>query len=394
MTSKSSALTMAVAVLTLVASPALAQRGGRGGGMQRGGGAGGGYNRGNYGGGSAGGYNRGNYGGGTGGSYNRGSNYEGAGSYNRGEPTGGFTGGATGANTRENPTMGAYGGAGAGAYGRPATPTAYNTAGRYGTAGYDAGRYAAAGYDAGRYGAGAYGARPYGTYYAGDAALYDQRNAIVARGGYPYYNPAMYGGYAGAWAPTNMMGSSMYANPGYGALAGMMGMGGQPTPYNYGSNVVSQPNGVYVNGDNVGTPQQYAAQASQLAATGNAPPSQDSQWQPLGVFAMAEGGQPNPLGIVVLAVNAQGVLRGNFHDMTNNAVSPISGAVDPKTQRAAWTVGGKKAPVYEAGIANLTQDQTTMLAHTAEGQQQQFSLLRLPEPPQGGAGNAPSAGGQ
>jgi hypothetical protein len=64
--------------------------------------------------------------------------------------------------------------------------------------------------------------------------------------------------------------------------------------------------------------------------------------------------------------------------------SPIAGAVDPKTQRAAWTVGGDKTPVFEAGIANLTGDQTTMLVHTADGRQHQFSLMRLQEQSQSG----------
>jgi len=201
----------------------------------------------------------------------------------------------------------------------------------------------------------------------------------------------MYGGYANAWPPTNMTNPSLYANPGYGAVAGQLGMGQQPAPYDYGGNVVAQPNAVYVNGDNAGTPQQYAAQASQIAASGNAQPDPNAQWQPLGVFAMAEGGQTNSVAVVQLAVNPQGVLRGNFHNTSNDSVAPIAGAVDSKTQRAAWTVGGEKTPIFEAGIANLTRDQTTMLMHTADGQQQQFTLVRLPEQPQaGGPGNRPA----
>jgi hypothetical protein len=54
--------------------------------------------------------------------------------------------------------------------------------------------------------------------------------------------------------------------------------------------------------------------------------------------------------------------------------------VDKKTQRAAWTIGNDQTPVYEAGIGNLTQDQTPMLVHTADGQTRQVSLIRLPQP--------------
>jgi hypothetical protein len=234
-----------------------------------------------------------------------------------------------------------------------------------------------------------YAARPYGTYYAGNTALVAQRNAVVAGAhAYPSYNPAMYAGYAGAWQPTNLMSPSLYANPGYGAVSGMMGMPAQPVPYDYGGNVVAQPNAVYVNGDPAGTPQQYAAQAGQIAAAGTAQPDPNDQWLPLGVFAMAEAGQTQPNDLFQLAINKQGVIRGNYHNVQTNETTPLAGSVDRNTQRAAWTIGGDKLPVYEAGIANLTTDQTTMLMHTPDGQQRQYTLVRLPEPEQGGLGGS------
>ena len=54
--------------------------------------------------------------------------------------------------------------------------------------------------------------------------------------------------------------------------------------------------------------------------------------------------------------------------------------MDRKTQRAAWTVGGRKAPVYEAGIANLTKDETTMLVHFSKDKSQQMTLVRIETP--------------
>jgi hypothetical protein len=232
---------------------------------------------------------------------------------------------------------------------------------------------------------GAYGAaRPYGTYYHGDTALAVQHNTVVAgAGAYPAYSPAMFGAYPGAWSATNMASGSLYSNPGYGAVAGQLGMGQQPVPYNYGSNVVAQPGAMYVNGDNVGTPQQYADQASQIAATGNAAPDPSTRWQPLGVFAMVDSGQTTSDDIFQLAVNAQGVLRGNYNNLKDNSVVPVAGAVDPKAQRAAWTIGGDQTPIYEAGIANLTTDKATMLIHSGADQPRQFTLIRLPEPQPG-----------
>jgi hypothetical protein len=302
--------------------------------------------------------------------------------------------GAAAANRSNQPSLNNPAAAGAAAANRSNQPTLNNPAA--------AGAAAANRYDAnnsylnhpaavGAY-AGANAANNrYGTYYAGDAALAAQRNTVVAgTAGYPNYNAGMYAGYPNAWPATNMTNPSLYANPGYGAVAGQTGMAPQPAPYDYGGNVVTQPNAVYVNGDNVGTPQQYASQASQIAATGNAPPDPNAQWQPLGVYAMAEGGQSSPSAVIQLAVNARGALRGNFHNTADNSIAPIAGAVDPKTQRAAWTVGGQQSPVFEAGIANLTQDQTTMLVHTADGQPQQLNLFRLQDPSAaGGPGNAP-----
>jgi len=51
----------------------------------------------------------------------------------------------------------------------------------------------------------------------------------------------MYAGYPGSWAPGNMASASLYNNPGYGATAGQLGLNAQPAAYDYGSNVVVQP---------------------------------------------------------------------------------------------------------------------------------------------------------
>jgi hypothetical protein len=192
-----------------------------------------------------------------------------------------------------------------------------------------------------------------------------------------------------------MASASLYSNPGYGTLATSMGMPAQPATYDYGANVVAQPSGVYVNGEPAGSPQEYAAQAGQIAAAGAAQPDPNAVWQPLGVFAMVADPQAQPTDLFQLAVNAQGQIRGNYHNVQSNETTPLSGSVDAKTQRAAWTIGGDQLPVYEAGIANLTQDQTAMLLHTPDGQQKQFTLVRLPDPQaQAAPAPAPGAPGQ
>ena len=81
-----------------------------------------------------------------------------------------------------------------------------------------------------------------------------------------------------------------------------------------------------------------------------------------------------------LAVNKDGVIRGNYYNAIADTTEPVYGSVDKKTQRAAWTVGERKTPVYEAGIANLTKDETTMLVHFAKDNSQQFTLVRIQQP--------------
>ena len=57
--------------------------------------------------------------------------------------------------------------------------------------------------------------------------------------------------------------------------------------------------------------------------------------------------------------------------------SPVYGAVDKKTQLAAWTIGDKKEPVFEAGIVNLTKDETPVLVHFGADKTQQCLLVRM-----------------
>jgi hypothetical protein len=190
-----------------------------------------------------------------------------------------------------------------------------------------------------------------------------------------------------------MMSSSVYTNPGYGATAGQLGLAAQPTAYDYGSNVVVQPDTVYVNGDSVGTPQRYADQASQIAGNGqSAQPGQATRWLPLGVFAVVEGNATSSDDVFQLAVSPEGVIRGNFNNVKTRQVDRISGSVDRTSQRAAWTIGNDKMPVYDAGIANLTKNSTPILIHLDGGQTNQLTLVRLQPPQQASpSGDRPSA---
>jgi len=106
----------------------------------------------------------------------------------------------------------------------------------------------------------------------------------------------------------------------------------------------------------------------------------DTNWTPLGVFAVCDGEATTSDDIFQLAVSPDGVIRGNYHNQRNDDVETITGSVDKSTQRAAWTIGDDQTPVYEAGLVNLTKDATPALVHNGDGQTNQITLVRLQEP--------------
>ena len=92
---------------------------------------------------------------------------------------------------------------------------------------------------------------------------------------------------------------------------------------------------------------------------------------------MIQGEQVNGNDLFQLAVNKAGVIRGNYYNALSDTTLPVYGSVDKKTQRAAWTVGDRKEPIFEAGIANLTRPETTMLVHFGKERTQQWNLVRI-----------------
>ena len=122
-------------------------------------------------------------------------------------------------------------------------------------------------------------------------------------------------------------------------------------------------------------------QASDLAAAGQAAkPAEKDEWQSLGVFAIVQGDEKEANNIFQIAIKKDGVIRGNYYNGLTNTTVPISGSVDKKTQRAAWIVGNKNDTVYETGVGNLSQPETSILVHFGKDRTQQWTLVRL-EPP-------------
>ncbi len=169
-----------------------------------------------------------------------------------------------------------------------------------------------------------------------------------------------------AWAPADWFGT-----------ADWVGCDASPVDYDYGGTVTYQDNNVYVEGQPVGSAAQYYDQASTLATSGAGKQDDQSKWMSLGVFSVAQGNQTDPTMIFQLAVNRQGVIRGNYFNTVTQTTLPVHGAVDKKTQRVAWTVGDNKSTVFDTGLINLTEDQAPILVHMGKDRTQQWLMVRV-----------------
>jgi hypothetical protein len=216
--------------------------------------------------------------------------------------------------------------------------------------------------------------------------------ALRTQGGYvrtnfTHYNcfrPGWYARYPGAWFATGWAASRAWTAMNWGNLATYCSYPATPVYYDYGSTVVYQGDNVVVNGDTIATTAEYAQQADQIANAGRtAQPPENEEWQPLGVFALARGDEETSDKILQLAINKDGVIRGNYYDALADNTLPLYGSVDKKTQRAAWSIGEKKDIVFEAGIANLTRAETPVVVHVGKDKTQQLTLVRIEQPKEG-----------
>ncbi|HXY34766.1 MAG TPA: hypothetical protein VEI07_11100, partial [Planctomycetaceae bacterium] len=191
-----------------------------------------------------------------------------------------------------------------------------------------------------------------------------------------------------AWSPygwgADAWGAALWGAAAWPALGNWLGWGDIDSyPYDYGNYITYQNDNVYYGSQPAGTAQQYYDEASSLASSAPAPPN-DAQWLPLGVFGLVEGDSTQPTMTFQLAVDKQGVIRGNAFAEGSTTAQPIQGAVQKKTQRVCWTVGTNTTTVYDTGLDNLTKNEASILVHTGPKFTQQQLLVRMNKPTQGG----------
>jgi len=274
---------------------------------------------------------------------------------------------------------------------------------------------------------GGYGYHPYGAYgYHG--------YGYHPYGYHPYYGYGGIYGYPGGWCNAGFMEASMWTCMGMSSMFDFLGLAALSSSNNKKNNSNTQPVNITYEGGNTyisGVPAaQYYQQAQQLAASappvvtqpgvpgagapgaglsatqiaslpprlqqiasdigGQLPgpnasmiaPSPAEKWEPLGVYSLLEPGQSKSTTLFQLAINKEGVVRGNYMNEITSEKAQIHGALDKKTQRLSWTVGENPSTVFSTDLTDLVKDKGKVVVQFGPDNTQQMSFKRQPKPKQ------------
>lgn len=160
----------------------------------------------------------------------------------------------------------------------------------------------------------------------------------------------------------------------------------EPIFYDFGpgGNVVLTDNRVFISGVDVGSADEFAQSAGELATV--APPQDEAEqdaadWEPLGTFAVSiseEEGEPTRF--VQLAINTDGIVSGTFFNTQTEVSQAVLGQVDFDTQRVAVRLGEDDDLVIETGLYNLTLDEVPVMLHYGTYATEFSLLIRMEEP--------------
>ncbi len=212
---------------------------------------------------------------------------------------------------------------------------------------------------------------------------------------YNWWNghPHAFGGWHYSWAFNRFPASYWWRRPSWPAFATWFTWGALPVvwtnpiyyDYGPGGNVVYQDNGVFVGGEFVGTPAEFAQSAADLATVPPPPDetvAQNDEWMPLGTFAMSTNeNDVNSQRVLQLAVDRNGVISGTLFNQQTNTTKTVQGQVDKQTQRVAFRIGENDNVVAETGLYDLSQNEAPLLVHFGPDKVENYLLVRLDAPP-------------
>jgi hypothetical protein len=173
----------------------------------------------------------------------------------------------------------------------------------------------------------------------------------------------------------------------WNSLASFVSVPADPAYVDYGVNVVFEEDTVYVDNQPVAA-EQYEKPILDAATSVKQPPpplppsdpNQQSEWMPLGVFALAQEDRGDPVMFFQLSINRQGIISGAFQSTITNDTRPVAGQVNKASQRPAWRIGDNSETIFETTLGNLTQEVSPIAVHFGNSRTQTWLLVRMPEP--------------
>jgi hypothetical protein len=236
-----------------------------------------------------------------------------------------------------------------------------------------------------------------------------------AYGYHPYYHPYAFYGYPGGWYNPGFMEASMWTCMGLSTLTSFLGIAALSSLNNGTSdtNVTYEGGNTYINmvpapdyyqqgqqlaglaGGNVAMNAPltaFANQGSQVTSDIGQPPIQGvspaaatEKWEPLGVYSLCTPGQKESTTLFQLAINKDGVVRGNYMNEITNEKAQVHGALDKKTQRISWTVGNNPETIFSTTLNELVKQDSKILVQFGPNNTQEMAFIRLPAPKNGDA---------
>jgi hypothetical protein len=197
------------------------------------------------------------------------------------------------------------------------------------------------------------------------------------------FSPAWYADHPGAWQYTHPH-ADAWAVATVGATAAWLGLGAGYADGDEGTYYTSDDGTTSDDGstgdepvaDNA-TQQNQQPDAAQLAALGAKDVPGDTEFLPLGVFALAPQGHQDATAVLQLSVTKDGILRGSYCDLISDQGQAVFGAVDKTSHRAAWTVGTGGRAVFDTTLDNLTRADGQVALEYPGGDVKQYTLARF-----------------
>ena len=122
-------------------------------------------------------------------------------------------------------------------------------------------------------------------------------------------------------------------------------------------------------------------QATMLAETGQqAQPPATRSGSRSACTRLVQGQETTSNNIFQLAVDKNGVVRGNYYDGLMDTTTPVYGSVQQSTQRVAWTIGKAKIASSRRGSTTSRRSETPVLVHFGADRTQQMLFVRIKQP--------------